>query len=60
MIDMDDGALLKVTTAKWYMPKGSSINGTGIVPDIEVKRSYDDINANRDPQMAKAREIWPE
>jgi carboxyl-terminal processing protease len=57
MIDMDDGALLKVTTAKWYMPKGSSINGTGIIPDIEVKRSYDDINANRDPQMDKAREI---
>ena len=57
MIDLDGGALLKVTTAKWYMPKGSSINGTGIIPDIEVGRSYDDINANRDPQMAKAREI---
>lgn len=57
LYNMSSGATLKVTTAEWYTPKDRSINLTGITPDIEVGRSYDDINAMRDPQMDKAKEL---
>ncbi len=55
LLDLSNGGVLKVTTARWYTPKGTSINGEGIKPDIEVQRSYDDINHNRDPQLDAAK-----
>ena len=57
LYDLPDNALLKVTTAEWYTPKERSINGEGITPDVEVERSYEDINAMRDPQMDKAKSL---
>ena len=57
LFNLNGGALLKVTTAEWFAPKGTSINKTGVTPDIEVERSYEDINAMRDPQMDKAKEL---
>ncbi|MBR3121939.1 S41 family peptidase [Candidatus Saccharibacteria bacterium] len=55
--NFSDGSKLKVTTAEWYTPKERSINGTGIEPDIKVERSFEDINAMRDPQMDKAKKL---
>lgn len=55
LLDLSNGGILKVTTARWYTPKGTSINGEGIKPDIEIERSYDDINHNRDPQLDAAK-----
>lgn len=57
LFTLSNGSTLKVTTADWYTPKGLTINGEGITPDIEVTRSYDDINKMRDPQMDKAKEL---
>ncbi len=57
LFELSGGSLLKVTTAEWYTPKDRSINKTGIIPDIEVERSYEDINAMRDPQMDKAKDM---
>ncbi|MBR3329211.1 S41 family peptidase [Candidatus Saccharibacteria bacterium] len=57
LFDLSNGSKLKVTTASWYTPKERSINKTGIEPDIEVERSFEDINAMRDPQMNKAKEL---
>ena len=57
LFNLSDGGLLKVTTASWYTPKERSINGTGITPDVEVERSYEDINAMKDPQMDKAKKL---
>ncbi len=37
VIPLSDGSGLRLTTAKYYTPKGTSIQNTGIVPDIEVK-----------------------
>ena len=51
------GSLLKVTTAHWYTPEGQTINKTGISPDIEVQRSYNDINSGKDPQLDKAKTL---
>lgn len=54
LLNLSGGTLLKVTTAHWYTPKGTSIDGEGIKPDIEVERTYEDINKDRDPQLDKA------
>ena len=57
LYDLSGGTVLKVTTAEWYTPNERSINGEGITPDVEVERSYEDINAMRDPQMDKAKKL---
>lgn len=57
LYDLSGGTILKVTTAEWYTPKDRSINGEGITPDIEVERTYEDINSMRDPQMDKAKSL---
>ncbi len=48
------GELLRVTIAKWYTPKGKNINGEGIKPDIEIERTFDQINKEIDPQLEAA------
>jgi len=57
LFDLSNGTVLKVTTAEWYTPKERSINGDGITPDIEVERTYEDINTMKDPQMDKAKSL---
>ena len=57
LFNLSGGTVLKVTTAEWYTPKERSINKTGITPDIEVERTYEDINSMRDPQLDKAKEL---
>lgn len=57
LYDLSGSTVLKVTTAEWYTPNDRSINKTGITPDVEVERSYEDINAMRDPQMDKAKSL---
>ena len=37
VIPLSDGAGLRLTTAKYYTPKGTSIQNTGITPDIVMK-----------------------
>jgi carboxyl-terminal processing protease len=37
LIPLSDGSGLRLTTAKYYTPKGTSIQGIGITPDIVVK-----------------------
>lgn len=41
---LSSGAMVKYTTAYWLSPKGNSINGVGIKPDIEVKDSDEQLN----------------
>lgn len=53
--DLPGGAGLHITTAKWLLPKGEWINGTGIKPDFEVK--MDEKDATADPQLEKAIEL---
>lgn len=55
--DMESGASLKVTIAKWLTPKGYSISDGGLQPDIEVDITDEDIENDRDPQLDRALEI---
>ena len=51
---LSDGALLRVTTARWFTPKGRGIDGKGLEPDIVVERTLEDRAAGRDPQLDRA------
>lgn len=51
--ELEGGAGLHLTVAKWLLPSGKDINGSGLKPDIEVKRTEDDITSGRDPQKDK-------
>lgn len=51
---LPDGSSLKVTTAIWLTPNKNSINEVGITPDEIVAMTYEDYQAERDPQLDKA------
>jgi C-terminal processing protease CtpA/Prc len=34
--DLEDGAGLKLTTARYYTPKGNSLESKGLTPDVKV------------------------
>lgn len=59
-LDIDKGAGLHVTIAKWILPKGDWINSKGIKPDYEVEIKLEDGNTltdKTDTQLSKAIEL---
>jgi len=56
-IFLQDKSSLKVTMAKWLTPNGDSIDGKGLLPDIEVKLTEKDWEEGKDSQLDKALEI---
>ncbi|MBI4034452.1 S41 family peptidase [Candidatus Saccharibacteria bacterium] len=54
---LGDGAEVKITVARWYTPDGKNIDKHGIKPDVVVRLTAADQQADRDPQKAKAIEI---
>ena len=60
LINLEDGASLKVTIAKWFTPKGVNISESGIVPDVEVAVATTTPKGFKgvyDAQMIKAIEV---
>jgi len=55
LLQLDGGAQLKVTTAKWYTPNGKNINKDGITPDVTVGLAQIDIDNGVDPQVDAAK-----
>lgn len=53
--DLENGAGLHVTVAKWLTPKGRWINGTGMTPDYPV--TMNEADQTQDPQLDKAIEL---
>lgn len=56
VVDLQNGAALKVTIAKWVTPGGKNLNKDGLNPDVEVELSDEDIEQEKDPQLDKALE----
>jgi carboxyl-terminal processing protease len=54
ILPLSDGSSLHVTVAQWLTPNRRQITGHGLTPDVIVGRSPDDVNAGRDPQLARA------
>ncbi len=57
LFPMTDGTMVKLTIAEYFTPKGRNIDGTGIVPDVEVEYVYDETNPEADNPMEKALEL---
>ncbi len=51
---LPDGSAVKITVAKWYTPKGTSIDQNGITPDIAIDLTDEDYTNDRDPQLDAA------
>jgi carboxyl-terminal processing protease len=47
VIPLSDGSALRLTTAKYFTPRGRSIHGTGIMPDIVVEAVKPEVVAQR-------------
>jgi len=47
VIPLSDGSGLRLTTAKYFTPRGRSIHGIGITPDIVVELPKPDVTAQR-------------
>ncbi len=59
-LDLQGGAGLHVTIAKWILPNGEWINGKGIEPDIAVTNEVaegDTLSDENDAQLKKALEL---
>lgn len=59
---LEDGDAVKITTAKYYTPKGNYIHGVGIEPDIELTYKYSGpedgaYDMKYDNQVQKAIEV---
>lgn len=56
VIDLPGGSSLRVTIARWLTPDGRDLGKGGVLPDITVDRTREDITAGRDPQLQAALE----
>lgn len=57
LVNLDSGASLKVTVARWLTPNGTSISEGGITPEVEVERTAEERLNNVDPQLDAAIEV---
>ena len=65
IIPLENGDAIKLTTAKYFTPKGNYIHGVGIDPDIELDYEYldpdgDSYDMQYDNQILKAIEVLSE
>jgi carboxyl-terminal processing protease len=54
LLNLDRGASLKVTIARWLTPNGTSISNGGLTPDIMIGRTPQQRVAEEDPQKDAA------
>jgi len=59
LLTLSDGSGIKVTTEEYYTPNRNKINNVGIMPDIEVLLTENDINLTKekDTQLQEAIKI---
>ena len=53
-VALSDGGALYVSIGRWFTPKGTQIEGSGIKPDVEVIPTDADIDAERDVALLRA------
>ena len=54
---LEDGSMVKYTTAKWLRPNGDCIDGFGLQPDYEVTLEKGEDGLYHDTQLEKAKEL---
>ena len=53
ILPMNNGSAIKLTTARYYTPKGRSIQAKGIAPDVIVEDGFDHTNAIHEADLGK-------
>ena len=56
-LELPDGSVAQITSARVLTPAGNKLDGVGIEPDYEVDMSVDDWVQGRDPQLARALDL---
>jgi len=51
---LSDGSGLRITIAHWFTPHGRLIEGAGLIPDVEVYITDEDLASGLDPQLELA------
>ena len=54
---LNDGTMVKYTTAKWFRPNGECVDEVGITPDYEVELEKNEQDEIVDTQLDKAIEV---
>jgi carboxyl-terminal processing protease len=57
VVPLEDGSGLRLTTAKYYTPKGRSIQNTGIKPDIIVPPATIQVKKAPEGHLAKEKDL---
>lgn len=57
---LGDGMGIGLSTKREFFPDGSEFEGMGVVPDVEVHLTVDDVRNHKDPALAKARQLAQE
>ena len=55
--NLEDGSMVKYTTARWLTPSGECIDEIGIDPDYLVNLEQDENGVYKDTQLEKAKEL---
>jgi carboxyl-terminal processing protease len=54
LLNLQGGASLRVTVAKWLTPAGHDLGKKGVTPDIVIDRTVEDYKNGKDPQLDAA------
>lgn len=55
---LKDGSALRLTTSKYFTPKGRSIHGSGIVPDVEIPLEKPAVKAEEQDKTQRGEEVF--
>lgn len=58
VIPLNDGSALRLTTSKYFTPKGNQIHGKGVMPDIVVEEGKIELANEKEPEVSKPQEIF--
>jgi len=56
-ITLPDDSVLQVTEQRFVSPGGAQLDGVGVTPDVVVEMSDEDLENDRDPQLARALDL---
>lgn len=53
-VELSNGGAVYVSIARWLTPDGHQIEGRGVIPDVEIALTLEDIEAQRDVAIFRA------
>jgi carboxyl-terminal processing protease len=60
VFDLDDGSSVHVTSARWFTPERTQLDGEGLEPDVLVEVTQEAIDNGRDEVMDRAVQLLRE